>query len=200
MIHELPDRATVRPEPVMITAGVYAIEGFWAEWHKLDEGDRSMQAPRIELLEEKTLVGMHVTMNLIDDTTSELFRRFMPRRGEIKHKLDASNYCIKAYEDAHSFENFTGATKFEKWAAVEVDKLDNIPMGMESLILKGGKYAVFLHQGPASAFQTTFQYIFGNWFPNSEFDLDSREQFEILPPGYRPDDPNAEEEVWIPVK
>jgi AraC family transcriptional regulator len=73
-------------------------------------------------------------------------------------------------------------------------------MGMESLILRGGKYAVFLHQGPANAFQSAFQHIFGNWLPNSEFDLDSREQFEILPPGYRPDDPNAEEEGWIPVK
>ncbi|MCH7672430.1 MAG: GyrI-like domain-containing protein [Proteobacteria bacterium] len=71
-----------------------------------------MQAPRIELLEAKTLVGMHVAMSLIDDTTSELFRRFMPRRREIKHKVDASNYCIKVYGDSHSFENFTDTTEF----------------------------------------------------------------------------------------
>jgi AraC family transcriptional regulator len=43
-------------------------------------------------------------------------------------------------------------------------------------------------------------YIFGEWLPNSSYELDTREHFEILSEGYRPDDRDAEEEIWIPIR
>ncbi|WP_419659877.1 GyrI-like domain-containing protein [Desulfosarcina variabilis] len=44
------------------------------------------------------------------------------------------------------------------------------------------------------------QHIFGQWLPNASYSLDNREHFEILPAGYSPVDPNATEEIWVPVK
>ena len=44
------------------------------------------------------------------------------------------------------------------------------------------------------------KHIFGRWLPQSEYELDDREHFELLPEGYSPVDPEAEEEVWIPIK
>jgi AraC family transcriptional regulator len=89
---------------------------------------------------------------------------------------------------------------FDKWAAVAVSSLEAIPDGMESYTLQGGKYAVFIHKGPASAFPKTMQHIFVEWLPKSGFEIDDREHFEVLPEDYGRNDSEAEEEVWIPIK
>jgi len=102
--------------------------------------------------------------------------------------------------DALPGQPFTPETPFEKWAAVEVSDHSDIPPGMEPYTLQGGKYAVFVHRGPASSFAKTSNYIFGVWLPHATYELDSREHFELLGATYRPDDPDAEEEVWIPIR
>ncbi|NDI33200.1 GyrI-like domain-containing protein [Chengkuizengella sediminis] len=71
---------------------------------------------------------------------------------------------------------------------------------MKSYVLKGGKYAVIIHNGPASTFLRTLQYILETWLPSSEYELDNREHFERLSQDYSPTDPNATEEVWVPIK
>jgi len=43
---------------------------------------------------------------------------------------------------------------FAKWAAVQVQKYESIPVGMETYDLKGGLYAVFIHNGPATDLST----------------------------------------------
>ena len=77
---------------------------------------------------------------------------------------------------------------------------ENIPAGMNPFLLKGGLYAVFVHRGPASSGEKTFRYIFGIWLPASEYVIDDRPHFEILGEKYKHDDPDSEEEIWIPVK
>jgi AraC family transcriptional regulator len=66
--------------------------------------------------------------------------------------------------------------------------------------LPEGLYAVFLHRGPATTGPKTFEYIFQTWLPASEYFLDHRPHFEILGTNYKNDDPDSEEEIWIPVK
>ena len=95
---------------------------------------------------------------------------------------------------------FSPTTVFEKWAVVQVLAHDSVPDGMESYTLPGGQYAVFIHNGPASAAPKTMQHIFGTWLPDSGYELDDREHFEILPDGYDPFDQHAHEEVWIPIR
>jgi len=100
------------------------------------------------------------------------------------------------YTDAHSFKP---STEFAKWAAVEVVDHINLPEGLSPYVLQGGLYAVFIHKGTPEQFKITFEYIFQQWFPNSGYKLDHREHFELLPENYRPDNPEAVEEIWIPV-
>jgi AraC family transcriptional regulator len=71
---------------------------------------------------------------------------------------------------------------------------------MESFILTGGLYAVFIHKGAASEGKRTFSYIFGPWLPASEYSIDDRPHFEILGKKYKNEDPCSEEEIWIPIK
>jgi AraC family transcriptional regulator len=57
-----------------------------------------------------------------------------------------------------------------------------------------------LHKGAASTGQKIFQYIFETWLPNSGYLLDNRPHFEILGAKYKNEDPDSEEELWIPIK
>lgn len=148
------------------------------------------------------IVGVGKVMSIASDTTVSLWRTFMPRRGEIVGRVSTSYVSMRVHlkPGMSVAEMFAPDTEFQKWAAVEVTGGTAVPDGMHSRTLDGGLYAVFTHKGPASRFADTLRYIFGAWLPSSEYELDDREQFEIVPEGWRPDDANASEEIYIPVR
>ena len=155
--------------------------------------------PRIERIPEKKLIGQRMKMSLIDNKTGELWGNFMQRRKEIKNNIGQELYSMQIYDKLY-FINFNPKTEFEKWAAAEVSDFEQVPAEMEIFTIPGGLYAVFLHKGAAETGAKTFHYIFETWLPNSAFVLDERPHFEMLGEKYRNDDPNSEEEIWIPVK
>lgn len=152
--------------------------------------------PRIEIMPEKKLIGKRLQTSLANNKTHELWQNFMPKRGEIKNPISADLFAVQVYEPDY-FEAFNPDAVFEKWATLEVTDFDNIPAEMESFILSGGLYAVFEHKGHSIEI---FDYIFRTWIPNSKYNLDQRPHFEILGAKYKMDDPNSEEEIWIPIK
>ncbi len=154
---------------------------------------------RIETIDPKYLVGVHMSMSLSDNKTPELWRKFMPRRAEVANRANSDFISMQVYDELEK-NLFSPSTLFEKWAVVEVTDNANVPDKMESYILSGGLYAVFIHYGPVTEFPKTMKYIFKTWFPESEYELDNREHFEVLLEDYQPMDPKACEEVWIPIK
>lgn len=155
--------------------------------------------PKIMEIGAKKLVGIRSVMTLGKDATPQLWQGFMPRRGEVADRIDDRYLCVRAYRETGPVM-FDPHTEFEKWAAVEVAARREIPAGMEPLSIAAGRYAVFEHHGPASTFGETMGVIFGVWLPSSGYDLDHREHFEVLEADYRPDDPDAREEIWVPLK
>jgi AraC family transcriptional regulator len=156
--------------------------------------------PRIKTILPKTLVGTNVNMSLADNKTRELWHGFMPRRKEITNSVNADLICLQVYDDALEINCFTPNSSFQKWAAVEVADNTCVPPGMQAFTLPGGTYAVFDYKGAASAFAPTFRYIFYEWLPRSNYELDNRPHFEILGANYKNDDPESEEEIWVPIK
>jgi AraC family transcriptional regulator len=152
--------------------------------------------PRIETLEEKKLIGQRLQTSLTNNKTRELWQLFMPRRKEIQNTIDTDLYSMQLYDPSY-FTNFSPNATFEKWAALAVSHFNTIPDGMESFILPAGRYAVFQHKGQSTAI---FETIFRIWLPNSEYLLDNRPHFELLGANYKNNDPNSEEEIWIPIK
>jgi AraC family transcriptional regulator len=71
---------------------------------------------------------------------------------------------------------------------------------MEPLEIPEGLYAVFHYKGDQKNAADFFRKIYTEWLPNSGYVLDHRPQFEILGGKYKTNDPNSEEEIWIPVK
>jgi AraC family transcriptional regulator len=155
--------------------------------------------PRIEMLEEKKLVGKRILMSFSNNKTKELWQGFMPRRGEIKNNIGSELYSIEVYPLLF-FDNFNPNTEFDKWATVEVTDFKMVPEDMETITLPHGLYAVFIHKGPASEGPKTYQYIFETWLPASEFLLDNRPHFAKMGEKYKKEDLSSEEEIWIPIK
>jgi AraC family transcriptional regulator len=155
--------------------------------------------PRIEYLSGKQLIGKRLVMSLSNNKTSELWKSFMPRQKEILNNVGSELYSIQVYNRLY-FSSFNPDVEFEKWAAIEVTDIITVPAEMESFILPGGLYAVFLYKGATSKGSEIFNYIFGTWLPNSEYVLDDRPHFEILGEKYKNEDPDSEEEIWIPIR
>jgi AraC family transcriptional regulator len=155
--------------------------------------------PRIEILPEKKFVGKRINMSFSNNKTRELWRSFMPVRREIKNIIGMELYSIEVYEPLY-FNNYNPEKEFDKWATVEVTDFEKVPDDMDTLILPRGLYAVFIHKGAAGKGPETYQYIFGTWLPASDFQLDDRPHFAVMGEKYKNDDPDSEEEVWIPVK
>ncbi|MBU2905022.1 GyrI-like domain-containing protein [Arenibacter algicola] len=156
--------------------------------------------PRIEEISKKKLIGNRLVMSLSGDRTKELWQGFMTRRKEIGNPVTTNLISMQVYDRLLSFSEFNDTTQFEKWAVVEVEDYKDLPSGMETYTLLGGLYAVFVHKGLPSSFPGTAQYIYGEWLPKSDYELDHREHFEIMGDKYRNNDLNSEEEVWVPIK
>ena len=154
--------------------------------------------PRIENLKEKMLVGKRLTMSLANNKTGELWKSFMPGRKDITNKLTNELISLVVYEPTH-FTDFKPTNEFERWATVEVSNFEKVPAEMETFTLPGGLYVVFNYKG-INTDNSIFQYILRTWLPGSDYVLDNRPHFEILGDKYRNNDPNSEEEIWIPVK
>jgi AraC family transcriptional regulator len=156
--------------------------------------------PRIEMLAEKKLIGKNIHMSIAKDRTFELWSSFMPERKNMKNVIDSDLISMQVYDQGFDFKDFTPDIEFEKWATVEVSDHRYIPDGMSAYTLRGGLYAVFHYKGRPSNFAEAFKYIFYNWFPASPYEVDQREHFEILGDKYKNDDPDSEEDIWVPIK
>ncbi|WP_239985598.1 MULTISPECIES: GyrI-like domain-containing protein [Arenibacter] len=156
--------------------------------------------PRIEEVSEKKLIGNRLVMSLSEDRTKELWQGFMTRRNEISNAITSDFISMQVYDSRMSFYEFKETTIFEKWAVVEVKNFLSMPKGMRSYTLFGGLYAVFIHKGLPSDFPKTAQYIHEVWLPQSDYELDHREHFEVLGQKYKNNDPSSEEEIWVPIK
>lgn len=156
--------------------------------------------PEIKNLAPKKLIGNHLEICMAENKTFDLWKNFMPRKKEIINAIGADLFSVQIFDSKFNFLHFDIHANFEKWAAVEVTDFTNVPDGMQTLILPRGLYAVFLYKGAATEGEKTFRYIFETWIPNSIYQLDNRPHFEILGSKYKHNDPDSEEEIWIPVK
>ena len=152
---------------------------------------------KIKKLPNTKFIGKNLSFTYADYRVFELWSSFMPRRKEIQNVTGSELFNIQVNPENFDFKP---NTPFTKWAAVAVSSFDFIPDGMETLIINEGLYAIFNYKGNQSNAASFFNSIYTEWLPNSDYELDNRPQFEILGEKYKTNDPNSEEEIWIPVK
>jgi len=160
-----------------------------------------MLTPEIIEIPEKLLVGMRLKMSYTKDLTQKLFGEFMPLHKQVLHAANQGFFAVHIYEDDFQLQHFTPHTIFEKWAAVEVTAFETLPPNMESLTIPSGKYALFVHKGLGATFPQTIQYIYQEWLPNAPYEYDNRPYFERMGEKYYGfENPESEEEIWVPIK
>ncbi len=125
--------------------------------------------PRIETLPETKLLGKKARMSYARNRTKELWQDFMPKRGAITNTVGTNLYSVEIYDIIGFFKQFDPAGEFEKWAAVQVSDYETVLSEIEKLAIPAGLYVVFNHQGKASKAAQFYQYIYGSWIPNSDY-------------------------------
>lgn len=158
-----------------------------------------MLTPRIETIPQKYFIGKSMKMNFANNRTVDLWKSFMPCKKEIENTIGQELYSMQIYS-VDFFQQFDPLKEFEKMAMVEVDEMTQVPNEMIRVVLPKGLYAVFNYVGLPGNAENTFRYIFSDWLPKSIYKLDDRIHFEILGNKFRRDDPNSEEEIWIPIE
>lgn len=155
---------------------------------------------RIQNIEDLLVVGMKTRASVltINEQTKRLAKLFMPRRHEVNSRIGNHVFSIQDYGNDYSPDNLN--LEFDKWIAVEVQNFQGLPDGMDSLVIKSGTYAVFSFKGAVSEFPKSRAYIFEEWLPNSEYQLDKKAHFEILNEDYSKNLQQITEEIWIPIK
>jgi AraC family transcriptional regulator len=157
-----------------------------------------MMQPRIIQRKDTKCIGQSLFMSLVNNRTGELWRSFMPMRGQIQNRVGTDFISLQVYPpEYHSV--FTPEREFMKYALVEVLDYNSVPEGMETFTIAGGLYALFDYKGE-SGDPSIFHYIYGDWIPKSKFVLDNRPHFEVLGANYENNNPNSEEKIWIPIK
>ena len=154
--------------------------------------------PKIIDLPPKLLVGKKMEMSLIENQTKELIQSFMPLRKHVPHMVNTDVYDLIVYPPNY-FVTLNPFRPFVKWAGVEVSQIGELPDGLSFFQIPSGRYAVFTHKGPSSD-TGTFEDIFTKWLPNSKHELDDRPHFDIMGEKYKGDQPDSEEEIWIPIQ
>jgi len=154
-------------------------------------------SPTIKTFPTTKFIGKNLSFTYADYRAFELWSSFMSRRKEIRNAIGTDLFNVQINPENFDFQP---NTPFVKWAAVEVSGLEEIPNDMEALEIQEGLYAVFNYKGDQQGAATFFNSIYTEWLPNSDYELDNRPQFEILGEKYKNNDPNSEEEIWIPVK
>lgn len=154
--------------------------------------------PKIVKSAEKKVIGISLSMSMVNNQTPTLWKSFMTRRQELNSTLTNDLISMQVYP-ADYFTNFNPSKEFTKWACIEVDNTDFVPLGMSVFTIPAGDYAIFHYKGmPGDA--AIFQYIYSEWLPKSGYQLDNRPHFEVLGIKYKQGSPDSEEDIWIPIR
>lgn len=162
--------------------------------------DYSKMPMRVEELPATTLVGRSLSVTLMEDRIRELWQYFAANRKHIPHVVGNFSYAVEVYPALNFFKKINPSRPFTRWAAVEVSKVEKLSHGLRQLDIPAGKYAVFSFQGTHREASEAFRYIYQTWLKEASYQLANRPHFAKMAENYAPDNPQAEEEFWIPIQ
>ncbi len=158
------------------------------------KGEIIMQ-PRFEHLDALTVVGLAGQFTMENNTIPQLWDKFNPRAMEIQ---DARYDCCLGL--CYYEPNYEKGKTFTYMAGRIVNQANDIPQGMTVREVPASDYAVFEHKGSLETLQKTYDYIFREWLPASEYEMVPQDDFEWYDYRFKFGQPDSILEIWIPVK
>jgi AraC family transcriptional regulator len=160
------------------------------------KGDNPMQ-PRFEHKSTFTVAGLTCQSTMSNNTIPQLWGSFGKREKDFKNRVSEDCYGVCFYE---RMENMCPNTPFTYLAGMLIKSEADIPEGMTARTVPACDYAVFEHKGALDTLQKTYDYIFREWLPGSEYEFINQDDFEIYDERFKFGQPESIMEIWIPVK
>jgi AraC family transcriptional regulator len=154
-----------------------------------------MIEPTILNFEGGALCGASEAMSLQTFTPWTLWPKVMPQLSRVSNRKNKDLISLRAFEGIPVFGP-TADPNFTYWGGAEVTGPKD---GLEHLEIPAGTYAVFHYKGLSND-SSIWRFIYSQWLPNSEWELDDRPHFERLGSKYKNDDPTSEEDIYIPIR
>ncbi|HDP77276.1 MAG TPA: AraC family transcriptional regulator [Mesotoga infera] len=141
------------------------------------------------------VIGLKYYGNDPANNCPKLWRDFMERHTEIENVISVKeSYGLMCT----GVEDFVDG-KFDYIASVAVSSLENIPEGMVGAVIPEATYAVFTHNGKLDSLQETYEYIYGKWFQNSEYEPIGLNEFEFYDERFTGEE-DSELYIYVPIK
>jgi AraC family transcriptional regulator len=115
-------------------------------------------------------------------------------------KLEGVKQPIKMYQMQYWFDNQKSDSVYF-FIAVEAEKNCQLPIQLISKTIPAGKYLKFYHKGLANQVSKTYDYIYREWLPRTEYQLPFNYNFEYYgKESLGPYHPDSISEIYIPVR
>lgn len=165
--------------------------------------DATTMSGELVVINEIKLAGMHTSTSFADNKIPALWQKFMPRVKEFTNISQKDvYYAVHPYESHLSIDDFSEAICVKRWACVPVSNFQSLPKDMYTHTLKGGKYLKYTYKGRAQDIFPFLKELYSHWIPTAGFELDERDDFEIIDTKryFGPHHTNSEVDLFIPVK
>lgn len=130
--------------------------------------------PELVTLKERKLIGMPLYYDLsLKNDLSDSWSLFMQNMPTIQHIKETEEY----YQMQYWFpDQDTDCTFF--FIAIEVDHIESVPIQFIAKTIPAGEYWRFRHKGRSNQVGYTYQYIYDEWLPNTDYKLSEHFNFE----------------------
>lgn len=113
-------------------------------------------------------------------------------RYKVIPNISHSRLCYGICDDMPDAEG-----KFSYTACAEVDSFLDVPLGMETRTVPGGKYLVYTYSGDLKDLNEFYENIFSKWLLASGQEMDMRPQLELYDERFMH---NGEFDIYVPIK
>ena len=152
--------------------------------------------PKFKKLDEMVVVGLQALNTCQHNVIPRLWQRFLQREREVRHVAVKNvglgvSFGIEKKESESEFFHLVGHI---------VNSTEDIPEGMTYRRIPAHDYAVFTHKGPLSALGKTYDFIYGERLPKSDYEYDDSNEIEWYDDRFDPVSEDSEFEIYVPIK
>ena len=142
------------------------------------------------------VVGMQIRTTLAENRIQDLWSEFIKRMSELDEvAVPECSLGICTFVDNNQDDD-----AFE-YMAVRVVKNDSlIPGGMTFRLLPEQEVAVFTHQGSLDNLSETYDYIYNEWLPDSDYEIADADEIEWYDSRFNFGQENSQMDIHIPIK
>ena len=137
---------------------------------------RCISEPEIINIAPIIVAGIRFPESQVKDGYAHAWRSF--KKDFPQHSTNKNFYSIFESEELCVPSTFDLQYKANIFIGVESSKYDDLK-NHELKKIDGGKYAKFTYTGPVKNLLFFYQYIWGVWIVESQYELDTREDFEL---------------------